>query len=263
MGDFASNLKTIASAHKHAWLASERFADPKVYTELAKPGHLMAIKEAGFRHVLVDLPDFIGFLNDDLVGGRRGPSTLAKDIEASPTYSVHKSFAGNVTPAESIAALMLRAKEAGVELHFFGASSLRDFEGQNLNQLLEVQMAMKGLVSAPSMREAFGGLGSMNPEKRKFMEQQLKVPGSAVAEYAEGITADHMKQLHRAASIVQELPEGERALVVQQTKVALPSSLPQLLGAETIGRIEAKSLTSSRPLPAMGTATTPASGIAP
>lgn len=211
MGDITSNLNSMAEGGKHAWLASPRVANPALYEELAQPGVMPTIKAAGFRHLVVDLPEF---KSPDLVHGQ-SPQQLAREIAASPTFS-NFSLSNNIK-AETVAAIMLSAKASGVDLHFTGRSMLEGLDGRQMRSTMVAEYMRKERTNEPPrcFNELAGGPEHCESERRRFIQQSLKDPDSGIVQLVKWIRKDHDKQMGQTATAVAHLPAGERALVIQ------------------------------------------------
>ncbi len=243
MADFASNLKSVAGKTQHIWLADGQFGNGQTYQALAQPGVLAGVKQAGIGHVFVDLPKFVGFVNDALVDGRAKPEQLANDIAENPSYRIYANKAPVPAQPAEIAAVMQRAHAAGVHLHFTGESMLENFDGTHMQNTIEAQFVLH-TVNNRQMRlsDIFSGMGGDAQRRQQFAEQQMKIKDSPIARIAADILDGHKKQLEGTVAEVKALPEGERALIIQHANPQIGMSVESLLGADKVGRIEASDL---------------------
>jgi len=197
MADFASNLKSVAGKTQHIWLADSQFGNAATYQALAQSGVLAGVKQAGIGHVFVDLPKFVGFVNDALVEGRAKPEQLATDIAESPSYRIYADKAPAPAKPAEIAALMQRAQAAGVQLHFTGESMLETFNGTHLQNTIEAQFLLHTVSNRQiSLSDIFSGMGGDQQRRQKFTEQQMAIKDSPIARAAADILGGHEKQLH-------------------------------------------------------------------
>lgn len=246
MANFARNLKNIADVKQHVWLADTGVANAQTYEALAKPGVLADVKRAGIGHAFVDLPRFVGFVNDALTDGQIKPEELAGRIADNPSYSIYASRDANAAKPEVIAALMLRAQSAGVQLHFTGDSMLEGLEGKRMQGTVESEYIKHSLTKGGiSLSSMVTGVEGSESKRREFMQQQMGVEGSVIANTAADITSAHRKQLQEAVGEVKQLPEGERALIIQQASMPIGMSVETMLGDDKVGRMEAIDLHST------------------